>query len=176
MSPSQITTAQFNDLAVSKNTQAAISDVLGYANMTKVQEQSIPVCLTGAILSASMVKCNASLAAKSQARKKEGSDQRSTQNILKSLGARDLPLPQPFFFPAAVCMACHVLHSRDQGVDVLAKAKTGTGKTVAFLIPAIERAAKRGNGRGVSALIISPTRELAQQIAGEAQQVRWVWF
>ncbi|CAN0360439.1 unnamed protein product, partial [Scytosiphon promiscuus] len=57
------------------------------------------------------------------------------------------------------------------GVDVLAKAKTGTGKTVAFLIPAIERAAKRGNGRGVSALIISPTRELAQQIAEEAQQI-----
>lgn len=62
------------------------------------------------------------------------------------------------------------------GVDVLAKAKTGTGKTVAFLIPAIERAAKRGNGRGVSALIISPTRELAQQIAEEAQQVRMIAF
>lgn len=60
-----------------------------------------------------------------------------------------------------------------EGVDVLAKAKTGTGKTLAFLIPVIERAAKRGNGKGVSGLIISPTRELAQQIAAEAQQVKY---
>lgn len=57
------------------------------------------------------------------------------------------------------------------GVDVLAKAKTGTGKTLAFLIPVIERAVKGGRGKGVSGLIISPTRELAQQIAAEAQQV-----
>lgn len=55
-------------------------------------------------------------------------------------------------------------------MDVLAKAKTGTGKTLAFLIPAIERAAKDRNN-GISALIISPTRELAQQIAAEAEQV-----
>ena len=55
---------------------------------------------------------------------------------------------------------------------MLAKAKTGTGKTLAFLIPVVERAAKRGNGKGVSGLIISPTRELAQQIAAEAQQVK----
>lgn len=55
------------------------------------------------------------------------------------------------------------------GVDVLAKAKTGTGKTLAFLIPVIERAAKRRT-RGVSGLIVSPTRELAQQIAVEAEQ------
>ncbi len=72
-SPSQVTTAQFNDLAVSKNTQAAISDVLGYANMTKVQEQSIPVCLTGAVRYTTLhyilhrwPRTNASLPAKSR--------------------------------------------------------------------------------------------------------------
>lgn len=43
----QITTGQFRDLDLSRNTHAAISDVLGYTNMTKVQEQSIPICLTG---------------------------------------------------------------------------------------------------------------------------------
>ena len=69
-----------------------------------------------------------------------------------------------------------------EGVDVLAKAKTGTGKTLAFLIPAIENAveaaraadggqAKRFAKGSISAIIISPTRELAQQIAVEAQQV-----
>lgn len=61
-----------------------------------------------------------------------------------------------------------------QGKDVLAKAKTGTGKTLGFLLPAIERilaapaAARRGR---VSALVISPTRELAQQIAEEGLQL-----
>lgn len=70
---------------------------------------------------------------------------------------------------------CHVLVGTDViGVDVLAKAKTGTGKTLAFLIPAIERAAATADerkGKGISGVIISPTRELAQQIAAEAQQV-----
>lgn len=47
MACAQVTTALFSDLDLNKNTQAAISDVLGYANMTKVQAQSIPVCLTG---------------------------------------------------------------------------------------------------------------------------------
>lgn len=57
-----------------------------------------------------------------------------------------------------------------QGVDIVTKAKTGTGKTIAFLVPLIERAAARGTGKGVSGLIISPTRELAQQIATETEQ------
>lgn len=57
------------------------------------------------------------------------------------------------------------------GVDLLAKAKTGTGKTIAFLIPAIERIVQEGGGDGsnVSVLVISPTRELAQQIAEEGK-------
>lgn len=55
-----------------------------------------------------------------------------------------------------------------QGIDLLAKAKTGTGKTIAFLIPAINRAVERPRkGKGISILVISPTRELANQIAEE---------
>lgn len=59
------------------------------------------------------------------------------------------------------------------GHDLLAKAKTGTGKTLAFLLPAIESVARipRSQRRGFSVLIISPTRELAQQITDEAKQV-----
>lgn len=53
------------------------------------------------------------------------------------------------------------------GVDVLTKARTGTGKTLAFLIPALHRALVHATA-GVSILIVSPTRELAQQIADEA--------
>jgi ATP-dependent RNA helicase MSS116 len=57
------------------------------------------------------------------------------------------------------------------GRDVLARAKTGTGKTLAFLIPSIERLARAPGGvaaGGVHCMVLSPTRELAVQIAREA--------
>ncbi|KAH8591743.1 ATP-dependent RNA helicase [Bisporella sp. PMI_857] len=55
-------------------------------------------------------------------------------------------------------------------LDCLAQAKTGTGKTIAFLLPAIQTLInkRRAPGSGVSLLVISPTRELAMQIAKEA--------
>ncbi|WZZ00589.1 hypothetical protein YC2023_072917 [Brassica napus] len=61
-----------------------------------------------------------------------------------------------------------------KGKDVLAKAKTGTGKTVAFLLPSIEVVVKcpptsPDNKRPpILALVICPTRELANQAATEA--------
>jgi ATP-dependent RNA helicase RhlE len=48
--------------------------------------------------------------------------------------------------------------------DVLATAQTGTGKTLAFLIPVMEKLLKEKNGRGVAALVLVPTRELAMQV------------
>jgi hypothetical protein len=60
-----------------------------------------------------------------------------------------------------------------KGIDLIAKARTGTGKTVAFLLPTIERllAAGARAGSGVQAVAISPTRELASQIQAEAEQL-----
>jgi ATP-dependent RNA helicase MSS116 len=72
--------------------------------------------------------------------------------------------------------------------DCLAKAKTGTGKTLAFMIPTVEKIMKRrrdgrggaanGNNHGggntnydVNCLVISPTRELAQQISTETEKL-----
>src|SRR5690606_7599372 len=54
-----------------------------------------------------------------------------------------------------------------QGRDLLGVAQTGTGKTAAFALPILQRlatAAPRGR-RSVRALILTPTRELAAQIA-----------
>ena len=65
-----MTSAKFSDLSINPLTKRALAEVLCYGTMTVVQQQSLPVALTG--------------------------------------------------------------------VDVLAKAKTGTGKTLSFLIPAIE--------------------------------------
>lgn len=57
------------------------------------------------------------------------------------------------------------------GDDVLGRARTGTGKTVAFLLPAIERAIREGSNGNISILVISPTRELAMQIGDEAEKL-----
>jgi ATP-dependent RNA helicase RhlE len=58
-----------------------------------------------------------------------------------------------------------------QGKDVLATAQTGTGKTLAFLIPIIE-GFLREEGRTVAALVLVPTRELAMQVAEEYDKLR----
>ncbi|CAN8245354.1 unnamed protein product [Cochlearia groenlandica] len=62
------------------------------------------------------------------------------------------------------------------GKDALVKAKTGTGKSMAFLLPAIETVLKAMNRSDnahkvppVYALILCPTRELASQIAAEGK-------
>jgi ATP-dependent RNA helicase RhlE len=53
------------------------------------------------------------------------------------------------------------------GHDLLATAQTGTGKTAAFLLPILQRlSGKKSNA--IRALILSPTRELAAQIAERA--------
>lgn len=61
------------------------------------------------------------------------------------------------------------------GQDLLAQARTGTGKTIAFLIPAIERLVASGRcgprRQGIGVLVLSPTRELADQTLGEARQL-----
>jgi len=50
-----------------------------------------------------------------------------------------------------------------KGNDVMGLAQTGTGKTAAFALPIIQRLLKGPRGR-VRALILAPTRELAEQI------------
>ncbi len=59
-----------------------------------------------------------------------------------------------------------------EGRDVLAAAQTGTGKTAAFTLPILERLRGQANSsfsparHPVRALMVTPTRELAMQIAG----------
>jgi ATP-dependent RNA helicase RhlE len=62
------------------------------------------------------------------------------------------------------------------GKDVLATAQTGTGKTLAFLIPIIERLlqpTKADSGKsGIAALVLVPTRELAMQVVDQYNALR----
>ena len=52
-----------------------------------------------------------------------------------------------------------------EGVDVVGRARTGSGKTAAFGLPLLHRL--QDGGKTVRALILAPTRELAIQV-GEA--------
>src|ERR1700746_3605167 len=58
-----------------------------------------------------------------------------------------------------------------EGRDVIGTAETGTGKTLAFLIPLIETL-KREPARHTVALVLLPTRELAMQVHAQYEQLR----
>ncbi|KAK4273350.1 hypothetical protein QN277_021770 [Acacia crassicarpa] len=64
-----------------------------------------------------------------------------------------------------------------QGRDLIARAKTGTGKTLAFGIPIIrgltedeQRTSQRRSGRLPQVLVLAPTRELAKQVEKEIKE------
>jgi len=67
------------------------------------------------------------------------------------------------------------------GRDIIARSRTGTGKTLAFGLPIVERLGQmrddpdspvgKKRGRGPSCIILAPTRELAKQVASELDNV-----
>jgi ATP-dependent RNA helicase RhlE len=102
--------------------------------------------------------------------KPAGNDRPTTSATFASLG---LPTPvlraldeEGYETPTAIQRQAipHALEGR----DILATAQTGTGKTAAFLLPIVARLLEHP-GPGIRALIISPTRELAAQIAERAE-------
>jgi ATP-dependent RNA helicase RhlE len=58
-----------------------------------------------------------------------------------------------------------------QGKDVVATAQTGTGKTLAFLVPIMDKLILQKESR-LGALVLVPTRELALQIGKQYEQLR----
>lgn len=99
----QFSTTLFTECKISAPSQRALSEVLNYSYMTKVQEATLPSILN---------------------------------------------------------------HD-----DVVAKAKTGSGKTTAFLLPILEKLMTSPPTQYISAVVLSPTRELTQQIASEFQKL-----
>ena len=89
--------------------------------------------------------------------------------LLKNVQAMDFEEPTPIqsaTIPPAL-----------EGRDILGSAETGTGKTAAFLLPLLQklintlRADARTRNREPRALVLVPTRELALQVAEQAQQL-----
>src|SRR3970282_1489324 len=77
--------------------------------------------------------------------------------IVRKLAERDIHRPFP--------IQSRVLPDALAGRDVLAKSPTGSGKTLSFAIPIVERL--EPGERYPAALVLVPTRELASQVAGE---------
>ena len=58
-----------------------------------------------------------------------------------------------------------------EGRDIIAAAKTGTGKTAAFSLPSLDRLGKAQRKKSPAMLVITPTRELAMQIQEVCQVI-----
>ena len=81
--------------------------------------------------------------------------------IVDLLAERDINTPFP--------IQAHVLRDALAGRDILAKAPTGSGKTLSFAIPIVERLDV--GDRRPSTLVLVPTRELASQVALEIASI-----
>jgi len=79
-------------------------------------------------------------------------------SILKSLESAGYTTPTPIQEQAIPAVL--------NGKDIIASAQTGTGKTAAFMLPAIQRlqTPATGAGKGPRILVLTPTRELANQV------------
>ncbi len=71
-------------------------------------------------------------------------------------------------FEAATDIQARAIVPMMEGKDIMGRSSTGTGKTAAFGIPAVEMASK--NPDKATVLILSPTRELAMQISEELRK------
>lgn len=92
------------------------------------------------------------------------SDLNLDKSILSALTAAGYTQPTPVQAEAIPA----VLNNQ----DLMASAQTGSGKTAAFLLPTLQKLIQRTNksGKGPRALVLTPTRELAQQVEKNARE------
>ena len=83
----------------------------------------------------------------------------------------ELPIPQLVLqgiskagFSVCTPIQEHTLPITLTGTDIAGQAQTGTGKTLAFVVPILEKLIKKSSPRKPSVLILTPTRELASQV------------
>ena len=92
-------------------------------------------------------------------RRMQFSDLGLSEKSLAALGRAGFEAPTP--------IQAQAIPSALAGKDVIGCAATGTGKTLAFVLPIIERLEGK---HGTRALVLAPTRELAQQIGAEMER------
>jgi superfamily II DNA/RNA helicase len=80
-----------------------------------------------------------------------------SERVIEALGRKGIEAPFP--------IQALVMKDALAGRDVLAKSRTGSGKTLGFALPIVETVVAGNNGP--SALVLVPTRELAEQVKDE---------
>ena len=85
-----------------------------------------------------------------------------SEAVVRALEARGIESP----FPIQVM----VIEDATSGRDTLARSKTGSGKTLGFAIPIVDQIDPRVERRP-AALVLTPTRELAQQVSDEFEDI-----
>jgi superfamily II DNA/RNA helicase len=80
-----------------------------------------------------------------------------SERVIEALGRKGIEAPFP--------IQALVMKDALAGRDVLAKSRTGSGKTLGFALPIVETVVAGHNGP--SALVLVPTRELAEQVKDE---------
>lgn len=78
--------------------------------------------------------------------------------IFKAISAKGYNLPTPIQRKAIPIIL--------QGYNIIAMARTGSGKTGAFCIPIVQKLQSHSTTVGARCVILSPTREIAIQTAG----------
>ena len=81
--------------------------------------------------------------------------------LLRAVADKGYDVPSPIQLQAIPAVLA--------GRDVLAGAQTGTGKTAGFVLPILQRLAAGNAARAPRALVLTPTRELAAQVAQSAR-------
>ena len=89
-------------------------------------------------------------------------DLKLNPSILKAIEESGYTIPTP--------IQAQAIPEAMLGHDLMASAQTGTGKTAAFMLPALNRVAQPAtvHGKGPRVLVLTPTRELAQQVSDAA--------
>lgn len=86
-----------------------------------------------------------------------------SENLLKALS--DMGFTAPSGIQAAAIPQIMM------GIDIIAKAPTGSGKTAAFAIPILEKLDLNSGNKNIQALVLCPTRELAMQVHREFEKL-----
>jgi len=85
-----------------------------------------------------------------------------SEEVVRALAARGIEVPFP--------IQTMVIEDATAGRDTLARSKTGSGKTLGFAIPIVDQVNPAAERRPV-ALVLTPTRELAQQVSDEFEDI-----
>ncbi|WVF72419.1 ATP-dependent RNA helicase HAS1 [Kwoniella sp. CBS 6097] len=164
-------TSKAHSEAETTSTTPAISSSSNGANANDVPEPVTDADATMAEASSSKVTLDA--VAVDGARSAPGSTYERVPFSTLNLSPPTMNAIQRIGFETMTEVQARTIPPLLAGKDVLGAARTGSGKTMAFLVPSVELLStlrfKPVNGTGV--IIISPTRELALQIFGVAKEL-----